>query len=130
MTAPADTEALGTELAKRAAPKERKTLSDLIERQKPALAELLKPVGMDADRFGRTLLLEVRRNPLLGQCDPLSVLGAGTLCAQLALWPGPLGHAYFIPFRDGKTNTHVCTFVIGYTGIAELGRRGGAVGLR
>jgi len=116
---------LATEL-ELAASKPRQTLKQLIERQAPAIGELLKPVGMDVDAFKRTLFVELRRNPMLDACDPLSVLGAGMLCAQVRLTPGPLGHVYLVPFKRGDLLE--CTFVLGYTGIVELARRSGVLG--
>jgi recombination protein RecT len=47
------------------------------------------------------------------------VLAAAILCAQLGLEPGPLGHAYLVPFQKE------CTFILGYKGMIELARRSG-----
>jgi recombination protein RecT len=124
MTAPADTKAITEALERRKAEPKQKTLADLIERQAPAIEQLLRPVGMDVERFKRILHVEIRRNPALLQCDPLSVLGAGMLCAQVALTPGPLGHVYLVPFKR-KGEGYECTFILGYTGMIALARRSG-----
>lgn len=101
------------------------TLLDLLERQRPAIEKAL-PTAIGAERFARLVTTEIRRNPLLLECIPESVLGAMMLAAQLGLEPGPLGHAYLIPFKEqGK---YVCQFVIGYKGYIELGYRSGRLG--
>jgi recombination protein RecT len=92
------------------------TFQALLERQRPALEQVL---GREAERFQRIALTEIRRNPLLQECEPLSVLGALMLCAQLDLEPGPLGHAYLVPYK------REATFVLGYKGMIELANRSG-----
>lgn len=96
--------------------KERPTLLDLIERQTPAIERAL-PAAIGAERFTRIALTEVRRNPLLLECAPESVLGALMQTAQLGLEPGPLGHSYLVPFAKE------CTLIIGYKGMIELAYR-------
>ncbi len=107
-------------LERAAAPKDQTTILQLIERQKPAIEHAL-PAAIGAERFTRLVLTEIRRNPKLLDCTPESVLGSMMLVAQLGLEPGPLGHAYLVPF--GRE----CVFVIGYTGIVALAYRSGEV---
>lgn len=97
-----------------------KTVLDLIQAQQPAIRRAL-PSGMSAERFTRIALTEVRRNPKLAACDPYSLLGALMISAQLGLEPGPLGHAYLVPF--GKE----CTLIVGYKGMIDLARRSGNI---
>ena len=92
------TDALSTALERSTQPKEARTILDLIERQKPELEKVL-PATITAERFARIALTELRRTPKLVECAPESLLGALMLCAQLGLEPGPLGHAYFVPFK-------------------------------
>lgn len=92
------------------------TLLQLIERQQPAIERAL-PATIGAERFTRIALTEIRRNPLLLECSPESVLGALMQTAQLGLEPGPLGHAYLVPFAKE------CTFIVGYKGMIELAYR-------
>jgi recombination protein RecT len=92
------------------------TLLQLIERQQPAIERAL-PAAIGAERFTRIALTEVRRNPLLLECAPESVLGALMQSAQLGLEPGPLGHAYLVPYK------RECTFIVGYKGMIELAYR-------
>ena len=95
-------------------------LADLIRKQTPAMAAAL-PKHLDADRLTRIALTEVRRNPKLGDCTSMSVLGALMQAAQLGLEPGPLGHSYLVPY--GRE----CQFQVGYTGLIELARRSGLI---
>lgn len=105
-------------LERKTAPKETATILQLIERQKPAIERAL-PTAIGAERFTRIALTEIRRNPKILDCNPDSVLGALMLVAQLGLEPGPLGHAYLVPFAKE------CTFILGYTGIIALAYRSG-----
>lgn len=105
-------------LAKVAAPKEQRTILQLIDAQKPAIERAL-PAAIGAERFTRIVMTEIRRNPKLLDCNPESVLGSMMLVAQLGLEPGPLGQAYLVPF--GRE----CVFILGYTGIITLAYRSG-----
>ena len=102
------------------------TLAALIERQKPEIARAL-PKHMDPDRLARIATTVLRQTPQLGAADPASFLGALMTCAQLGLEPGPLGHAYLVPFRNNKTGTIEVTFIPGYRGLLDLARRSGQV---
>ena len=95
--------------------------ASMLERQKPAIAKAL-PGHMSADRLTRIGLTVFRQNPDLQKCDPLSILGSLMTCAQLGLEPGPLGHAYLVPFKGE------CTFILGYKGMVDLVRRTGQLG--
>lgn len=105
-------------LAKITRPTQGHTIFELVERQKPAIEKALG-AAIGVERFTRIIQTELRRNIALGNCSPESVLGAMMLCAQLGLEPGPLGHAYLVPFK------RECTFVLGYTGIVALAYRSG-----
>lgn len=96
------------------------TLADLINRQAPAIARAL-PKAMDAERFTRIVLTEVRRTPALLTCDPMSVLGASMVAAQLGLEFGPLGLAYLVPYK------RQAQFILGYRGMIQLARRSGEI---
>jgi recombination protein RecT len=79
------------------------------------------PKHMNPDRLLRIMTTEMRKNPELAQCEPMSLLGSMMLSAQLGLEPGPLGHCYLIPFKQE------CQFIIGYKGMIDLARRSGDV---
>lgn len=111
------------------------TLTNLIERQKPEIARAL-PRHMDPDRLARIATTVMRQTPRLGEATPASFLGALMTCAQLGLEPGPLGHAYLVPFKNHKRGCRdrrncdcivEVTFIPGYRGLADLARRSGQV---
>jgi recombination protein RecT len=114
------TETLSDALERAAQPKQAKTILDLLDRQRPELEKLLGSAAA-SERFARIALTELRRQPKLYDCDPLSFLGALMLAAQLGLEPGPLGHVYLVPFK------RECTFVLGYKGMIDLAYRSGLV---
>ena len=94
------------------------TIFDLIERQKAQIARAL-PKHITAERFARIVLTQIRTTPKLLECDQQSLLAAIMLSAQLGLEPGPLGHAYIVPY--GRE----ATFIIGYKGYLDLMWRSG-----
>ena len=94
------------------------TLGQLIESMKPQMARAL-PKHMDADRMARIALTVLRQTPALARCTSESFLGALMTCAQTGLEPGPLGHAYLVPFGD------TVTFIAGYKGLIDLAWRSG-----
>ena len=122
MTSTAETSAA---LARVVAPKAELTVRDLLDRMQPEI-EKAAPRAIGAERFTRLVLTELRRNPVLFDCKPESVIGAMMLCAQLGLEPGPLGHAYLVPYKEH--GVQVCQFVVGYKGYIELGYRSGRLG--
>lgn len=121
-------ETLGTALERREQSQEAGTVLGLIEGMRP---EIEKSLQSDAGAaiLARHYYNAVRFNPLLMQCTPESLVGSLLLSAQVRLEPGPLGHVYLVPFKNGKSGAHEVVWMLGYTGIVELGRRGGAAGL-
>lgn len=103
------------------------TIAHIIERQKSQLARAL-PKLMDPDRFARILITEVKANPQLMKAEPSSFMAAVMKAAALGLEPGPLGHVYFLPFKNNKRGGVIeVTLVIGYKGLIDLARRSGQV---
>lgn len=100
------------------------TLAQLIERQKPEIARAL-PRHLNPDRMARIATTTLRQTPLLARCTPESFLGALMSAAQLGLEPGPLGEAYLVPFRDGRTGNYQVTFIPGYKGLIKLAWQSG-----
>lgn len=108
-----------------------KSLAELINSTtiKNQLAMAL-PKHMNADRMARIITTELRKTPKLGECNLQSFLGAAVQCSQLGLEPGgALGHAYLLPFgngkaSDGKQNVQL---IIGYRGMIDLARRSGQI---
>jgi recombination protein RecT len=112
------TDATRQALERASAPKDVATIYDLLERQRPEIEKAL-PTILDAERFTRLVLTELRRSPKLLECKPESLLAAMMLSAQLGLEPGPLGLVYLIPFKAEVT------FIIGYKGMIALAQRSG-----
>lgn len=128
-----NTESVKTQLQTKATSAQRtssqdpsKTLNALLKSMQGEIQRAL-PKHMSADRLARIALTEVRRNPKLLECDQLTFIGALMQCAQLGLEPGPLGHAYLIPYWESKTRSFVVQFQWGYQGLIELMRRSGEV---
>lgn len=111
---------LSTALERAAETPRQRTTLDLLARSRPEIAKLL-PAGVTVERFERIVRTELRRTPLLAECDPQTFLGAVMHCAQLQLEPGPLGLVYLVPFK------RVVTLIVGYRGYVELAYRSGQV---
>ncbi|WP_256701666.1 recombination protein RecT [Paenibacillus sp. P3E] len=107
-----------------AAPTKGKTINDLFEQMKPAIAQAI-PKHLTPDRLLRIATTSIRTNPKLKVCTPESLLGAVMQCAQLGLEPSILGHAYLIPYKNKGVDE--CQFQIGYKGLIELARRTGQI---
>ena len=124
-----DAQALTQELerAKKAPPT--RTVQDLIESIRPELERSLQNTAA-ADILARHYYTAIRFSPLLQTCTAESQIAALLLTAQVRLEPGPLGHVYLIPYKNAKRNVHEVLWMLGYAGILELARRGGATGLR
>jgi recombination protein RecT len=122
-------ETLSTALDRVAETPEAKSVRDLIEGMKPEIEKSLRSPDA-AEMLIRHYYSALRFNPLLLQCTADSMAAALLLSAQVGLEPGPLGHVYLVPYFNGKAKVHEVVWMLGYTGIIELGRRGGAVALR
>ena len=96
----------------------------LFERQAKQLApqfdEVLSAANVPTDRFLRTLLVSVERNPRLLQCNRQSLLNSAMSAAVLGLEPdGVTGQSYLVPF-GGKAQ-----LIIGYKGYNTMAARSG-----
>lgn len=101
------------------------TIFEKIQKQQEVVAKAL-PAGMDAGRFVRMVLTEMRRTPKLTICDPATLIGAMMLSAQTGLEPGgPLGQAFLIPRWNGRAKVNEAQFQIGYRGLVQLAARSG-----
>lgn len=79
------------------------------------------PRQVNADRFKRILIDQVRNNPSIAKCDPQSIFRSCVKAANLGLEVGMLNSAWLIPYNG------VCTLVPGYGGLIQLARRSGEV---
>lgn len=105
--------------------KKPETIKDLIISMKGQIAKAL-PSVMTPERFIRIALTAVSTNPQLGQCTPMSFLGALMQAAQLGLEPNtPLGQAYLIPYRN--KGVLEAQFQIGYKGLIDMAYRSGEI---
>ncbi len=117
-------------------PVQQQTLAQYIERMQPEFAKAM-PTGMEATQLVRDAITAVRTTKNLSDCDHLSVLGGLMTCAQLGLRVAtPLGHAWLIPFWNGKyakddkgrwVGHHQAQLIIGYQGFRELAQRSGQI---
>lgn len=83
---------------------------------------------MKPQRMMRIMAQSIRKTPKLGQCDPLSLLGAMMACASLGLEPGgPDGHAYLLPFENKRKGITEVQLIIGYRGYLARAWRSGIV---
>lgn len=98
---------------------------------KKGLALLFDGNQETAERWVRLAINECRKTPKLLTATPESFAGALMVCAQLNLEPGPMGHAFIIPYDNtvGRGNNRrkitEATFQLGYPGIIQLGLRSG-----
>lgn len=93
-------------------------------------AAIQKRLGdhFSANEMIALVLTTMRRNPFLATCDAHSVIGCTFEAAQLGLrFDNFLGHAYMVPFKNGKRNCFEAQLVIGYRGMIMLATRGGEV---
>lgn len=104
-----------------------KNVRALLEGQRHQIARAL-PKHMPPERLIRIATTELSKNPKLLECDPISFIGAIIQCAQLGLEPGSgLGHAYLVPFFNGKKRQMEVQFIPGYRGLIDLARRSGQI---
>jgi len=103
-----------------------KTILDVMMERKAAF-EMALPKHLDADRLIRLAVTEFRKNPMLKECTPESLLGAVMQAAQVGLEPDALGSAYLVPYYNKNKNVKEVQLQIGYKGLIELVRRSGQV---
>lgn len=104
---------------------EPKNMKQWITMMEPQIAKAL-PSVITPERFTRMALTAISTNPKLANSTPQSFMGALMNAAQLGLEPNtPLGQAYLIPFKNGKTGNLETQFQIGYKGLIDLAHRSG-----
>lgn len=83
---------------------------------------------MNPERMMRVVANAIRTTPKLGECEPMSFLGALMQCAALGLEPNTiLGHVYLIPFNNKRKGIVEVQLVVGYKGLIDLARRSGHI---
>lgn len=115
---------------------ERKAAANSLEKKAPTIRDAIRrmesqikmalPSVITPERFTRMALSAISNNPKLQQCTEQSFLAALMNAAQLGLEPNtPLGQAYLIPYKNGRTNQMEAQFQIGYKGMIDLAHRSG-----
>lgn len=106
-----------------------KTIKSLIKSAEGEIKKAL-PSVMTPERFSRMVTTALTTNPKLGECTPMSFVGAMLAAAQLGLEPNTtLGQAWLIPYYNGKSKRMEVQFQIGYKGLIDLAYRSGEVEL-
>ncbi len=86
------------------------------------------PKHQRAERIVKLAWMQISGNKDLASCTMRSIAECVMTCAQLGLEPNSVSqHAHFIPFRDNKSGTRVCTLVPGYKGLIDLATRSGRI---
>jgi recombination protein RecT len=96
-----------------------RTVFDLLKQQQSEIERAL-PRHMDADRFARIAMTQLRRTPALLACDAASIISSVMRLAQIGLEPDGR-NAYLVPYKTE------CTPIVSYMGYMELARRSGQV---
>lgn len=103
------------------------SMKDWIEAYSGEIAKAL-PSVITPERFSRMAMTAITKTPQLAECTPASFVGAMLTAAQLGLEPNtPLGQAYLIPYRNGRTGKTECQFQVGYKGMIDLANRSGEI---
>jgi recombination protein RecT len=83
--------------------------------------------GIDMDKYQVFLVNEIYRIPSLIECSDISLMKAVMLSMSLELYIGDgFGSAWILPFKN-KKGLATATFVPGYKGLVDLGRRSGQI---
>lgn len=104
-----------------------KQIESLLMQGKKQIMDAL-PKFINSERFVRVALTEVRNNPQIQKCDPISVCTSIMKAAQLGLdIGGTLSQAYLVPFYSKRTGQWLCQMIPGYRGLVLMVRRTGDV---
>lgn len=111
------------------------TIRTLLESNKAALFAAV-PKHMTADRMIRVACTELRKNPVLAECNQRSLIGAIVEASQLGLEiGGVLGQAYLVPYNvkvkgiNGAPDRweKAAQLIPGYRGLVDIARRSGQI---
>ena len=86
--------------------------------------------GFDVEKMVPQVALAISRNPQLAECTQQSIINCMFLAAELGLSPtgsSTLGHAYMVPYYDGRLKAKVAQLIVGYRGYIVLARRSGLI---
>lgn len=102
-----------------------KTVFDFMREKKDLISKAL-PKTITPDRLIGVFTMLFNSSPKLMECTQVSLVAAVIQTVQLGLTPGPVGHAYYVPFNNKQPNGSYAMevqFIIGYRGICELVNR-------
>lgn len=102
------------------------TIEQLLLKNRPILAQAL-PSFMNMDRFVRSCLMSIARNPDLQKCSSVSLFTSIQQSAQLGLEVGLQNQAHLVPRWNGENKCFEATFQIGYMGLTMLAERNGDI---
>lgn len=107
-------------------------IKSLVEKQKDLEQSIRKfernfiealPKHIPADRFIRTAISTISKNPKIAECKKITILSSFMQAAQLGLEVNtPLQHSSIIPYKD-KDGNYEAQFQIMYQGYIELALR-------
>lgn len=105
----------------------KKNLQQLVKAYEGEIRKAL-PSMITVERFTRMTLSALSKTPKLGDCTPMSFLGAMLTAAQLGLEPNtPLGQCHILPYWNGRKKCFEAQFQFGYKGLMDLAYRSGQV---
>ncbi|MGB5812040.1 MAG: recombinase RecT [Polyangiales bacterium] len=98
----------------------------LLDRYKEQMSIAL-PKHLSPDRMLRLTMTTIANEPKLLECTQSSLVGSVMQLAQLGLEPGVLGHAYLLPYWNGKKQATEAQIIVGYKGLLKLARNSGQI---
>ena len=85
------------------------------------------PKHIPPESLTRAFITAMRKNPMLFECEPITIYAALMQAGQLGLMvDGVLGHGHLVPFKN-KRGGRDCVFIPGYRGYEDLAMRSGKV---
>lgn len=80
--------------------------------------------NMTPERILKLVAKAISRTPKLSECDPMSMYRAVMTSVELGLeFNSPLGHAFILPYYDGRNKRYEAQFIPGYKGFLALAYR-------
>lgn len=102
-----------------------KMLNAYLAKAAPAIKDVV-PKHLTPERMIKLVAAAASRQPEILECTPLSIVQALVIASSAGLEINtPMGLAYLIAYRNGKTQTREAQLIIGYRGLIELARRSG-----
>lgn len=96
-------------------------IANTITAKSGAISQLL-PSHINPERYIKSAIAAIAKNPRLLQCTKSSILESVVQAATLGLEVGSaLGEGYLVPYKDQ------CQFIPGYRGFISLARRSGEI---